>query len=161
MTERPYRRDLAIAYAERWALGRNSAYYDFSALGGDCTNFVSQCVFAGSGVMNPTPETGWYYYGLQSRSASWSGVEFFADFMLRNRGIGPYAVIVPLSAAQPGDVIQLGIEQRFYHSLLLLGKSKDEFFIAAHSQDALWRELSTYSFGRLRCLHFPAVRFDP
>ena len=161
MTERPYRRDLAIAYAERWALGRNPAYYDFSGLGGDCTNFVSQCVFAGSSVMNPAPETGWYYYGLQNRSASWSGVEFFADFMLRNRGIGPYAVIVPLSVAQPGDVIQLGNADRFYHSLLLLGKSAGEVYIASHSHDALWRELSTYSFGRLRCLHFPAVRTDP
>lgn len=161
MTERPYRRDLAIAYAERWALGRNPAYYDFSGLGGDCTNFVSQCVFAGSGVMNPTPETGWYYYGLQRRSASWSGVEFFADFMLRNRGIGPYAVIVPLSQAQSGDVVQLGNDERFYHSLLIIGKSPGEIYIAAHSQDVLWRELSSYSFGRLRCLHFPAVRTDP
>ncbi len=108
MLERPYRRDLAVAYAERWALGRNPAYIDFSALGGDCTNFASQCVFAGSGVMNPRPETGWYYYSLQSRSASWTGVEFFADFMLRNRGIGPYAVLVTLSQEKHGDVIQLG-----------------------------------------------------
>ena len=108
LIERPYRRDRAVAYTERWALGRNPADADFSTLGGDCTNFASQCVFAGSGVMNPTPETGWYYYSLQSRSASWTGVEFFADFMLQNRGIGPYAVLVPLSQVKPGDVIQLG-----------------------------------------------------
>ena len=160
MTERPYRRDLAITYAERWALGCNPAYFDFSDLGGDCTNFVSQCVFAGSCVMNPSPETGWYYYGLQSRSPSWTGVEYFADFMLRNKGVGPYAVLVPISQAQPGDVIQLGNAERFYHSLFLLHKSADEVYVAAHSQDAFWRELSTYSFRRLRCLHFPAVRID-
>lgn len=159
MTERPYRRDLALDYAQRWALGRNPSYYDFSDLGGDCTNFVSQCVFAGSGVMNPQPETGWYYYSLQSRSPSWTGVEFFADFMLRNHGVGPYAVLVPLAEAQPGDVIQLGNAEQYYHSLLLLGKNAGEFYVAAHSQDALWRELSSYSFNRLRCLHFPAVRF--
>ena len=160
LIERPYRRDRAVAYAERWALGRNPAYTDFSALGGDCTNFASQCVFAGSGVMNPTLETGWYYYSLQSRSASWTGVEFFADFMLRNRGIGPYAVLVPLSQAKPGDVIQLGNAERFYHSLIVLGKNNYEVYVAAHSQDSLWRELSSYSYARLRCLHFPAVRVN-
>ncbi len=110
--------------------------------------------------MNPTPETGWYYYSLQSRSASWTGVEFFADFMLRNRGVGPYAVLVPLSQVKPGDVIQLGNAERFYHSLIVLGKNNYEVYVAAHSQDSLWRELSSYSYARLRCLHFPAVRVN-
>ena len=54
-----YDRGATTAYARRWALGRNPAYYDFTELGGDCTNFVSQCLFAGSGVMNLTPVTGW------------------------------------------------------------------------------------------------------
>jgi hypothetical protein len=158
MVERPYRFEKAVAYAEQWALGRNPAYADFSELGGDCTNFVSQCVFAGSGVMNPTPEIGWYYYGLERRSASWAGVEYFYDFMIRNQGVGPYAVAVPLMNVKPGDVIQLGNSERFYHSLFVLGRTYREVYVAAHTQDALWRELSSYSYQRLRCLHFPALR---
>lgn len=47
-----YDRPQAVAYARKWAFGRNSQYYDFSGLGGDCTNFVSQCLYAGSKVMN-------------------------------------------------------------------------------------------------------------
>ena len=51
----------AVAYARRWAFGRNPDYYDFSRLGGDCTNYASQVLFAGAGVMNFTPTYGWYY----------------------------------------------------------------------------------------------------
>jgi len=154
----PYHRDLAAAYAQHWALARNPEYYDFSDLGGDCTNFVSQCVFAGSKRMNPSPETGWYYYSLQQRAPAWTSVEFFYDFMLRNRGVGPYAVLVQPSRAQPGDVIQLGNDSGFYHSLLVLQNRGSEIYVAAHSDDALWRALSSYSYQRARCLHFPGVR---
>ena len=48
----PYNREKAIEYANTWAYGRNPAYYDYSNLGGDCTNFISQCLYAGGGIMN-------------------------------------------------------------------------------------------------------------
>ena len=35
-----------IAYARKWAFSRNPAYYDFDDIGGDCTNFISQCLQA-------------------------------------------------------------------------------------------------------------------
>ena len=54
----PYNRAAAVAYAEKWAFSRNPEYYDFHGIGGDCTNFVSQCIYAGCGVMNYTPEYG-------------------------------------------------------------------------------------------------------
>lgn len=50
-----------IDYARKWALSRNPAYYDFEAIGGDCTNFVLQCLYAGGAVMHFTRDTGWYY----------------------------------------------------------------------------------------------------
>ena len=77
-----YNRRRAISYANRWALSRNPAYYDFSEIGGDCTNFVSQCLYAGSRVMNYTPETGWYYISVNERSPSWTGVEFLYQFLV-------------------------------------------------------------------------------
>ena len=72
-----YRRLRAVLYARRWALGRNPAYYDYSDLGGDCTNFVSQCVYAGCGVMNYTPDFGWYYRTPEDRAPAWTSVAFF------------------------------------------------------------------------------------
>lgn len=43
-----YNREKAVEYARRWAYDRNPQYYNFDPIGGDCTNFVSQCLFAGS-----------------------------------------------------------------------------------------------------------------
>ena len=76
---RTYDRDAAVTYAHTWAYRRNPIYYDFSAIGGDCTNFVSQCVLAGSCVMNRTPDFGWYYISIDDRAPAWSGVDYFYD----------------------------------------------------------------------------------
>ena len=70
----------AVAYAHRWAYFRNPDYLDFSDLGGDCTHYASQCIFAGSGIMNYTPELGWYYISSSDRTAAWTGVNFLYNF---------------------------------------------------------------------------------
>ena len=108
MFQKPYNRTAALAYARRWGRGRNPQYYDFSDLGGDCTNFVSQCVYAGSGVMNYPPTFGWYYISADDRSPSWTGVEYFYNFMAGNEGLGPHMTEVPVSRLRPGDVVQIG-----------------------------------------------------
>ena len=64
----PYNRRAAVAYAHKWAFSRNPAFYDFSEIGGDCTNFASQCLYAGTGIMNFTPEFGWYYIDATDRA---------------------------------------------------------------------------------------------
>ncbi len=52
MQKREYQREKAVEYAKKWAYRRNPEYYNYDAVGGDCTNFVSQCIYAGSQVMN-------------------------------------------------------------------------------------------------------------
>lgn len=47
-----YQRKETKKYAKKWAYQRNPAYYNFDAVGGDCTSFASQCILAGSKVMN-------------------------------------------------------------------------------------------------------------
>lgn len=153
-----YDRRAAAAYARRWALGRNPAYYDFTALGGDCTNFASQCLFAGSGVMNYTPVTGWYYRSAADRTASWTGVEYLYRFLTDKRGPGPYARLCGLGELAPGDLIQLGDGTgRFYHCLVVLRPGPDPR-VAAHDYDALDRPLSDYLYARSRFLHVEGVR---
>ena len=78
----PYNRIVAVNYARKWAFGRNPAYYNFDGIGGDFTNFVSQCLYAGSGIMNFTPIFGWYYLSLSDRTASWTGVEYLYNFLV-------------------------------------------------------------------------------
>lgn len=170
--ELPYDRRLAVAYAQKWALSRNPLFYDFTGQGGNCTNFVSQCIFAGCGVMNETPIFGWYYRSADDRAPAWSGVEEFYRFMIgapeflsANGGVGPYALLAESPRQiEEGDVIQLADENnRFYHSLLITGLSDRDVLVSAQSNDALDRPLSEYSYASLRILHVAGVRWlwDP
>ena len=158
MQEIPYNRNAAVAYARKWALGRNPAYYNFEKIGGDCTNFASQCIYAGAGTMNFTPVLGWYYRSSYDRAPSWSGVEYLYNFLVNNQGVGPYARIVTQSEAEPGDIVQLGGEGGgFYHSPVITAVAP-AILIAAHTYDALDRPLSSYVYETARFIHIEGVR---
>lgn len=45
-----YDRQAAFEYAKKWAFRRNPRYYNFEKIGGDCTNFASQCIYAGAKI---------------------------------------------------------------------------------------------------------------
>ncbi len=156
-----YNRERARAYAERWALDRNPLFSDFSDLGGNCTNFVSQCLYAGSCQMNFTPVFGWYYLSADDRAPSFTGVEFFYNFMVNNEGAGPFATETEAEALSIGDVVQLGRETGpFYHTLLVVGREEGGgLLVAAQSDDAYARPLSTYTFARARYLRIEGVRY--
>lgn len=159
MRELRYNRRKAVDYAEEWAFKRNPKYLDFENLGGDCTNFASQCIYAGSGVMNPTRTFGWYYYTSYDRTASWTGVKYLYNFLVNNEGVGPYAVEVRKDEAQPGDIVQLGRHDgTFYHSPVIVAKDENEIYIAAHTFDAYMRPLSSYYYDKARFLHIVGVR---
>ena len=100
-----YNRRRAVNYAKRWAYERNPRYYDYSGIGGDCTNFVSQCLYAGSGVMNYTPTFGWYYINANDKSPSWTGVQYLYDFLVSNTQRGVFGVEIGLEDVSDGDVI--------------------------------------------------------
>ena len=76
----PYDREAAVLYAHQWAYGRNPLFYDYEHLGGDCTNFASQCLYAGSGVMNFTPTYGWYYIDANRKAPAWTGFHIYIIF---------------------------------------------------------------------------------
>ncbi len=158
MQELPYDRQAAVAYARRWALGRNPAYYDFENIGGDCTSFASQSIYAGARVMNYTPVMGWYYRSATDRAPAWSGVEYLYNFLINNRSVGPYARVVTQDEIQPGDIVQLGRKGGdFYHSPVITAISPT-ILVAAHTYDALDRPLNTYVYDTARFLHIDGVR---
>ena len=158
----PYDRRRAVEYARRWALNRNPLFIDFTGRGGNCTSFVSQCIFAGAPVMNYTPTFGWYYLSADNRAPAWSGVDelygFLSgapDFSSVNMGYGPYATDIKSSRSiDIGDVIQLAnSEGRFYHTLIISAFTDNDILVCAHSDDALDRPLSTYNYASIRVLH--------
>ncbi len=154
-----YDRAAAVAYAGKWAFGRNPKFYDFSKIGGDCTNFASQCIYAGAGVMNFTSTFGWYYKSVNDRTPSWTGVEYLYNFLTANDGAGPFAEEVSLDKLEIGDVVQLGkATGDFYHSPVVVGFRRGQILIAAHSYDAYNRPLSSYSYEKVRGIHILGVR---
>ena len=157
-----YDRARALEYAATWATDRNPLYFNYTGFGGDCTNFVSQCVFAGSCQMNFTPVFGWYYLTSESRTASWTGVQFFYDFMVNNRGVGPFAVEVDEGGVEPGDVVQLGTaDGEFYHTLFITEiDPRRGILVTAHSDDAVNRPLGTYDYAEARFIHMLGVRIE-
>ena len=157
-----YNREKAADYALKWAYGRNKQYIDFSNLGGDCTSFVSQCLYAGSGVMNYTPIYGWYYISSFDRSPSWSGVNYLYDFLVKNTDYGPFGSEVFADKLQKGDIIQLYslIEKNFYHSLFVVSAASPDphdILVCAHTDNSRNRPLSTYSYDDLRYIHIDGV----
>ena len=158
-----YNREKAVAYATEWAYRRNPRYLDFQGLGGDCTNFVSQCIYHANYIMNFTPIYGWYYISSDNRTASWTGVPYLYRFLIQNQGPGPFASEAVIEAMQPGDVIQLGDEnQTFYHTLIVTDTGEipntNNILIASHTNDSLRRPLNTYQFMNIRYLHIEGVR---
>ena len=153
-----YDRAAAVEYARRWAFDRNPRYLSLNGIGGDCTNFCSQCMYAGGCEMNFTPDYGWYYINPNDRAAAWTGVEYLYRFLTRHNGPGPRARQVEPLETQPGDIIQLGRQDgRWYHSMVVTQNDPKRgwngILIAAHSNDSLDRPLSTYEFAYARGLH--------
>ena len=159
--EKEYVRERAVMYARKYALVRNPLFYSFAGIGGNCTNFVSQCVLAGSCVMNFTPVYGWYYLSTNRRSASWTGVDYFYNFMIYNEGVGPYGRDATVEEAMIGDIIQLqNADGVFYHTLIISKIENGEIYICANSNDALDRPLSSYNYASFRVIHIMGVRYD-
>lgn len=158
-----YNREQAVAYAHKWAFGRNPKYFNLAGLGGDCTNFISQCIFAGAPVMNYNANVGWYYNNPISRAPAWTSVHALFDFLTKNTGPGPYGRVIPLEEVIPGDVIQLSLNNvRFHHSLLAVEVGSpaipENILVATHTYDCDNRSLSTYRYHYLRVIHIDGAR---
>lgn len=164
LKEKEYDRQAAKAYADYWAYRRNPMYYNFNELGGDCTNFVSQCVYEGSNVMNYTPTFGWYYINLNDRAPAWTGVNEFYNFITKNKEEGPYGSLSNVSNIKVGDVIQMKINHDYFHHSVIVVEtgekpSLENILVASHHNDANNRSILTYEYKDIRFLHIEGVRY--
>lgn len=163
MRELQYDRQKAIEYARKWAFARNPAYYNFDTVGGDCTNFISQCLYAGSKVMNYTKDTGWYYINGNQKSPSWTAVEFLYRFLVQNKSLGPYGEDVKKEKIELGDIVQISFDgNQFAHSLIVVELNSTlglaGIKIASHTFDSFNKRVTEYSFQKIRFIHIEGVR---
>lgn len=89
MNSIPYDREVAAAYAARYALNCNPSFGNWTKSGGDCANFVSQCLYAGGMPMKRIGPRQWYYdtpnAGYTEASSSWKGAQSLRMFLKYNK----------------------------------------------------------------------------
>lgn len=163
MKDVKYNRQKVLEYAKKWAYARNPKYYNFDAVGGDCTSFVSQCIYAGSNTMNYTKNTGWYYINGNNKSPSWSGVEFLYNFLINNKSFGPYGKVAKQEELELGDIAQLSFDgNKFEHSLVIVNIENlftlSGIKIASHTFDSYNKSISEYIYKKIRFIHIQNVR---
>ena len=151
-----YDRKNVYDYAKKWAYSRNPKYYNYDPIGGDCTNFASQCIYAGYKQMNYSNANGWYYINGNNKSPSWTGVEFLYKFLISNQGAGPKGKKATINELEIGDIVQLSFDGiKFSHTLVVVknGNNVNNTLIASHTFDAFDKAVGEYKFNKYRCVH--------
>ena len=111
----------------------NPNYYDFTNIGGDCSNFTSQVIRAGGAPFDNVGNERWYYYSLNNRTPSWTSVEYLYKYLINNTGFGLEAIKSDIFNMEIGDVIQIdtNYDGTFNHSVIVvendIDKVKDNF----------------------------------
>ncbi|MHA1731200.1 MAG: glycosyl hydrolase family 18 protein [Promethearchaeota archaeon] len=156
-----YNRSGARGYAYKWWNDRNSHYYDFSGSGGDCANFVSQCLIAGGlSLHNGTDGTGYGVYPDEDRTSTLSyGTIPYCDYLnlhLRNHQPTNVTYVTDGAAYVPdevtvGDVVIFGDKtgDHYKHAMLVVTDSGSDVGLAGHSSNvwdrSFFTELSYFS----------------
>ena len=113
---------------------------------------------SGEAKMNYSP-LGWFYVSSYNRSPSWTSVQYLQEFLLNNKGVGPFAEITDINNLQVGDLIQLRQNPtHFNHTVIISKIQRGEIYVCAHSNDALNKPLRAYEFQELIGIHILGVR---
>jgi len=140
-----YNREKVVEYAETWWNSYNPKYERFEV---DCTNFVSQCLFAGGAPMDYTGkrDLGWWYAGKQGShelwSFSWAVANSLQSYISHSRrGLRGHAVQDPREL-QPGDTISYDWDGdgRFQHNVIVTAKDANGMpLVNAHTYNCRQR----------------------
>lgn len=163
MREIFYNRAKVVEYAKKWYDKRNPNYYNYDLIGGDCTNFISQCIYEGCKTMNYSKEKGWYYINANNKSPSWTGVQFLYNFLTNNKSVGPYGSDSTQANIEIGDIAQISFDgQKFTHTVVIVRIankfSLDGIFVASHTFDSFDKKISSYNYKKIRFVHINGAR---
>lgn len=127
-----YNASAAVSYANTYWSNYNPNYSNYNSIGGDCANFVSQCLVAGGMQMTD----GWYWYSYDDRSASWSACASMYNYF-KNSG---YEIIENPSDSQviEGNPVLYysSSKGRWSHAAICTGHdSSGNALVSAHNSD--------------------------
>ena len=139
----------AAAYARNWAQGRNAAYETYPS---DCTNFVSQSLYAGGWKMvfgsdmcaqRESADVWWHkrdgctrwYASDVHASHTWGGAENLRQFM---EASGRGTLTPSVLDLRIGDVLQTDLGgSNVHHSMVVTGKTMQNIQLSYHTNDTL------------------------
>ncbi|WP_419749288.1 amidase domain-containing protein [Terrisporobacter petrolearius] len=133
----------AVKYAHKWANSYNTKYY--MKYGADCTNFVSQCLYAGGMKENKLnslplmayPTTKHWYCVRPSVSSSWIRVTDFYSYWSKRSTVRNFEGDTTVSKyGKLGDVVQIRNAKTYtrWHSMIITKKVKGKVYLSGHSR---------------------------
>ncbi len=170
-----YQRSMAIRYALDWAISPipyHPDFVDFTEMGGDCTNFVSQALWAAApdSMTNHEAEQigaeGWYYNHMLDRAIAWTWVDGLFLYITQDHQKwegGPQGQQVNLNEVFPGDIIQYdwGTTDFWKHSVMITNTLRQDgtimHLVAGHSPDVVNYPYTAFNYGEMRYLHITAL----
>ncbi|MBU9713698.1 amidase domain-containing protein [Evansella tamaricis] len=135
-----YDRVEVVRYAERWWDSFNPEYKQFE---NDCTNYISQCIFAGGVPMSgqPNRSSGWWYQNNQW-SYSWTVAHALRWYLSgSNNGLQAVEVSSPHELMR-GDIIcyDFNGDDNWQHTTVVTGKDVEgEPLVNAHTTNSRMR----------------------
>lgn len=172
--ENTYNPEAAVKYAMTWVdsekvIRNESEFAVYDEYGGNCNNYISQCLNAGGIPMDyhGNIDTQWKWYGETvnfeetdaGRSPSWAGVEEFHTYARENTGYGLKAVVDDnVYSGSPGDVLQYGHGGEWRHSVFITEVIKDkhgnvlDYLINSNTTDRINYPASAYGYAQQRLI---------
>lgn len=139
----------ALSYAEKYYKNYNKNYPDWSSSGGDCANFVSQCLYAGGKAMKGIPGnsssaesfSNWFSSGTSQNtknvSSTWRGADAFKWYWMdHSESYKKFTAVDSTSwnYGYTGDAISLlNSNGRAMHTMLITGYNNPDFILSAHT----------------------------
>ena len=156
-----YNRQKAVDYASEWYNDRNDEFYSYGDLSGDCTNFTSQCLYAGGIPMdsdwysirteknifkrifqkpwNWFKNNGYYEWDI---SRAWQTVSAQYEYIKENYCGGKEIIITSpdeIEAAiannliQAGDLLYFKAGTALHHSVIITQVTNNMIYYAGHT----------------------------
>ncbi|MBI4856975.1 MAG: amidase domain-containing protein [Acetobacterium woodii] len=173
-TGNPYQPEAAVNYAMTWVdpekTLRNLAQFGvYDDVGGNCNNYISQCLNAGGIPMDIFGDefTQWKWYSDElnldeiesGRSPAWAGVNEFYLYARENTGYGLSAVVDEnVYSGAVGDILQFGYDNQWLHSVIITQVIKDQdgkvvdYLINSNTTDRISYPASAYGYPQQRLI---------
>lgn len=167
-----YSSSKAVAYAHKYYENYNPNYEDFTLSGGDCCNFVSQCLKAGG--FSTTDN--WYYNTKNDYSSSWINCSYLLPYLKNNAYNYDYYSasyyrkysrnITKAMKINAGDVVIVctyaGIFDLPWHALFVTSVNNYEVRCASHTDDYYSKAIVTNTgISDDDYLYFIDIKKDP